>query len=64
MGLLINAENDKARLKIKANLTANEIQFRWYFYPSLDKAYLKVKSFGWPISNAIAEYALCLPLHT
>lgn len=57
-------ESEKVRLKIGANLTVNNIQFRRYFYPSLDQAYSKVKSFGCPISNAVAENALCLPLHT
>ncbi|WP_172588121.1 DegT/DnrJ/EryC1/StrS aminotransferase family protein [Shewanella xiamenensis] len=56
-------ENEKVRLKIGANLTKNEIQYRRYFYPSLDKAYPKVISFGCEVSNAIAENALCLPLH-
>ncbi|MCG9962568.1 MULTISPECIES: DegT/DnrJ/EryC1/StrS family aminotransferase [Shewanella] len=51
------------RLKIGEQLKANNIQFRRYFYPSLDKAYLRVKSFNCPVSNYIAENALCLPLH-
>lgn len=56
-------ENETVRLKIGHNLSANDIQFRRYFYPSLDKAYPKIKNFGCEISNAIAENALCLPLH-
>lgn len=57
-------ENETVRLKIGANLTVNNIQFRRYFYPSLEQAYPTVKSFGCPVSNAISENALCLPLHT
>lgn len=51
------------RLKIGEQLKVNNIQFRRYFYPSLDKAYSELKSFNCPISNYIAENALCLPLH-
>ncbi|KAE9636512.1 DegT/DnrJ/EryC1/StrS aminotransferase family protein [Aeromonas veronii] len=57
-------ENETVRLNIGDKLTANDIQFRRYFYPSLDKAYPKIKSFGCPISNVVAENVLCLPLHT
>lgn len=56
-------ENETVRLKIGDKLTENNVQFRRYFYPSLDQAYPKVKSFGCEVSNAIAENALCLPLH-
>jgi dTDP-4-amino-4,6-dideoxygalactose transaminase len=56
-------ESEACRLKIGEQLNANKIQFRRYFYPSLDKAYPKVKSFGCPVSNNVAENALCIPLH-
>ncbi|MEL4388118.1 DegT/DnrJ/EryC1/StrS aminotransferase family protein [Shewanella xiamenensis] len=57
-------KNEKDRLMIGDKLKANEIQFRRYFYPSLDLAYPNTKSFGCSISHAVAENILCLPLHT
>ncbi|GAB1152041.1 MAG: DegT/DnrJ/EryC1/StrS family aminotransferase [Shewanella algae] len=56
-------DSKSVREKICAGLTNNNVQFRRYFYPSLDQAYPKVKSFGCKISNAISENTLCLPLH-
>lgn len=56
-------ESEAYRLKIGEQLNANKIQFRRYFYPSLDKAYPEVKSFGCTVSNKIAENVTCLPLH-
>jgi dTDP-4-amino-4,6-dideoxygalactose transaminase len=55
--------NSIIRDKISANLMLNDIQFRRYFSPSLDKAYPHVKSFGCPVSNSISENVICLPLH-
>ena len=52
------------RVMISNHLAMNEIQFRRYFYPSLDKAYPNVKSFGCPVSNSISEQVICLPLYT
>lgn len=49
---------------ISNHLTMNDIQFRRYFYPSLDDAYPNVKSFGCPVSNSASEKVICLPLHT
>ncbi|MCU7995612.1 DegT/DnrJ/EryC1/StrS family aminotransferase [Shewanella glacialipiscicola] len=60
----ICAKSERVRDIISAGLTYNNIQFRRYFYPSLDQAYPTVKSFDCEVSNSVSANILCLPLHT
>lgn len=47
--------------KVKKNLSANNIQCRDYFSPSLNTAY--TDNVRMPISEDVSERVLCLPLH-
>ncbi len=49
--------------KVVKALKDNNIQYREYFSPSLDRAFPQVRSFGCANSNNLAYRVICLPLH-
>jgi len=59
----IYIESPTIQQKVIEALSANNIQSRRYFTPSLDVAYSEQKSFGCSISHNIAGGVICLPLH-
>ncbi|MDO8254155.1 DegT/DnrJ/EryC1/StrS aminotransferase family protein [Shewanella algae] len=55
--------NELKRDKLINSLENWGIQYRRYFYPSLDSVFKDQKNYGSANSNRIAESIICLPLH-
>lgn len=56
-------ENNKQLETVTNVLSANNIQSRHYFSPSLDKIFVDSHNYGTPNSLKVSDGILCLPMH-